>query len=162
MPRTKKKRKVELYLSVGPLPDKYADQYRDHLLVFCDASKKRYGGLAAVLFDGFGAEPEISTSTIAPSGSNGLELQAVILGLQLAEQRYPGRSLVLFTDNQDAVSRLTRKKALGVDHDAPLSLMLEEHGIANVLGRSEICWIKSHWTSRGNALADQYARKAAD
>lgn len=160
--RSKKKRPVVFHLSDGPLPRKNADEYRDLLLVFCDASKKRHGGLAAVFFHEAHPEPDIATCTVATAGSNELELQAVLFGLQLAEQRYPGKPLALFTDNQDAANRLNMKKALGAHHDLPLGLMLQERGIDHALDRSHIRWIKGHRTCRGNALADQYARQAAD
>jgi len=162
MPKRRKKKIVRIiHQSVGPLPLRLAAQYADHLLVFSDASQKRHGGLAAVLFATPDSEPLVSTRTVPIMGSNELELQAALFALGQAGQHFPGRRLALFSDNQDAVIRLLRTQEKGSAQDPELLQMLTEHGIADTLDNATICWIKGHSTCRGNTLADQHAAEAA-
>lgn len=169
MPKRRPKKKDRLlYPSVGPLPAKYAGRFAGHVLVFSDASEKRHGGQAAVIFADPAGEPEISSRTTALIGSNEQELQAALFALQLAGKRFPEARLALFSDNLDAVNRLQRAKMLGLADDGELAQMLA--GLAQMLAgldsaplleRAEISWIKAHATCRGNRLADQHAALAA-
>ncbi len=162
MPRRRKKKTVRIiYPSAGPLPLRLAARYAGVLLVFSDASAKRHGGLAAVLFDTAESEAVISTQTVPIVGSNELELQAALFALTQAEQHFPGRPLALFSDNQDAVIRLTRTQEKGSTQDPELSQMLSERGIALLLDHATIYWIKGHSSCRGNMLADLHAAEAA-
>jgi ribonuclease HI len=162
MPKRRKKKIVRIiHQSAGPLPLRLAAQYADHLLVFSDASQKRHGGLAAVLFDNPESEPLVSTRTVTIIGSNELELQAALFALAQAQQHFPGRQLALFSDNQDAVIRLARTQEKGSAQDPELLQMLAENGISSLLENATICWIKGHSTCRGNTLADIHAAEAA-
>ena len=163
MPRKRKKKTIRvLYPSAGPLPLRFAGQFADRLLVFSDASMRRQGGLAAVLFGDADAAPLVATRSVPLTGSNELELQAALFALQQAHQHFPGRPLALFSDNQDAVSRLSRGRERGLLDDPGLAHMLGEQGIPDILSKASIHWIKSHATCRGNPLADQHAARAAD
>lgn len=163
MPRKRKKKTVRvIYQSAGPLPLRFASQFADRLLVFSDASIRRQGGLAAVLFGDADGTPLVATRSVPPAGSNELELQAALFALQQAHQHFPGRQLALFSDNRDAVSRLSRGRERGLLDDPGLVGMLGEHGIPDGLAQASIHWIKSHATCRGNTLADQHAGMAAE
>jgi ribonuclease HI len=138
-----------------------ADRFADCRLIFCDASLKRHGGLAAIVFPSADGEPMVSTLTVAVTGSNELELQAALFGLQQGQLHFPGEPVVLFSDNRDAVDRLGRAKSLGLDQDPALAAMFEALGITAILDRATPCWVQAHSTCRGNALADQHASAAA-
>lgn len=162
MPRRRKKKNPPLiYPSAGPLPWRLADRFAGCLLVFSDASQKRLGGIAAVLFGDADGEPLVATRSLPAMGSNELELQAALFAIQQAQQHFPGRPYALFSDNQDTVSRLNRARSQGLVEDAELAQMLAAAEIAETLGEAEICWIKGHATCRGNILADQHATAAA-
>ena len=147
------------------MPPRYAGRFDGRLLVFSDASLKRHGGLAAVLFDGDEEAPRVGTRSVPAAGSNELELQAALFGLAQARAHFPGRSLALFADNQDAVLRLERAKALGVAQDPALGGMWAALGgnedLAATLADAALCWVKGHGKCRGNALADAHAATAA-
>jgi len=162
MPRRRKKKIVRfIHPSAGPLPLRLAPLHVGELLVFSDASQKRHGGLAAVLFDKPDDEPRVSTRSVALTGSNELELQAALFALAQAQQHFPARPLALFSDNQDAVARLNRSKTDGLAHDPELLRLMLEFGIAETLSNASICWIKGHGSCRGNILADLHAAEAA-
>jgi ribonuclease HI len=162
MPRRRKKKPVRvIYPSQGPLPLRLAPLYAGQLLVFSDASQKRHGGLAAVLFATPESETVVRTRTVAIMGSNELELQAALFALEQAQELFPDRPLALFSDNQDAVVRLNRGKTLGLDQDPELRQHVAEINLGDMLANASICWIKGHSSCRGNILADQYAVEAA-
>lgn len=114
-----------------------------------------------MIFDDPDAEPVVTGCTVPLIGSNELELQAALFALLQAERFFPGRQLALFTDNQDAASRLNRAKALGMGQDGSLAEILPALDVANSLSRASIRWVKGHSSCRGNTLADRYARDAA-
>lgn len=158
----RKRRVVRVnHLSPGPLPAKLAARFTGQLLVFSDASCKRHGGLAAVLFDDHAGEPIIASRAVALAGSNDLELKAAVFALEEGSRRFPGRSLALFSDNSDAVARLTRAAALGLAQDAALAAICGTPGVAAALAGASFCWVRGHGTCRGNALADLHAAAAA-
>lgn len=162
MPRKRKKKIVRLiHQSAGPLPLRYGDRFAGCLLVFSDASLKRQGGLAAVLFSNPESAPLVATRSVPLLGSNELELQAALFALQQAHQHFPGRQLALFSDNQDAVNRLSRGKEQISPGDPDLAQMLAALDIPEALDHASIHWIKGHGTCRGNTLADQHAAAAA-
>jgi len=162
MPKRRKKKLVRvIHPSPGPLPLRLAPLYVDKLLVFSDASQKRQGGLAAVLFATPASEALIETRSVPITGSNELELQAAIFALEQAQRHFPDRPFALFSDNHDAVLRLNRGKTEGLVQDAELRQRLEGSGIADSLSKATICWIKGHGSCRGNILADQHAAEAA-
>jgi ribonuclease HI len=162
MPRRRKKKTVRIiHPSVSPLPLRLAPLYAGHLQVFSDASQKRHGGLAAILFATPDSEAIARTRTVAITGSNELELQAAFFALEQARLLFPGQPLALFLDNQDAVSRLNRGKTQGLDQDAELLHMLGALDLIETLANASICWIKGHGSCRGNILADQHAAEAA-
>jgi ribonuclease HI len=135
--------------------------YAEHLQVFSDASQKRHGGLAAILFATPDSETIARTRTVAITGSNELELQATLFALEQARLLFPGRPLALFSDNQDAVSRLNRGKTRGLDQDPELLHLLIALDLVEMLANASICWIKGHGSCRGNILADLHAAEAA-
>ena len=161
MPRKKPKKKRVIYQSIGPLPARIEGRYVGQLLVFTDASNQRHGGLAAVLFDPEATEPLVEVCTIPSMGSNELELQALLFGLFQAERHFPARPLTLFSDNIDAVNRLLRAKALGIQQDEGLKAAFPGLNIDLALTMADFCWIKGHSFCRGNTLADMHAREAA-
>lgn len=162
MPRRRKKKPVRIiHPSAGPLPLRLAARFVDQLLVFSDASQKRHGGLAAVLFADPDAEPLVATRTVAPIGSNELELEAALFGLEQAREHFPGQALTLFSDNLDTVTRLSRSRSLGLGQDPELAGMLAAQDLTTTLERSAFCWVQGHASCRGNALADQHAAAAA-
>jgi prepilin-type processing-associated H-X9-DG protein len=159
--RRKNKAASPLHHLGGPLPARFGDRFAGQLLVFCDASRKRHGGLAAVLFFD-GETVSVSAScTVPATGSNELELQANLFGLQQAERHFPGRPLAVFTDNQDAATRLNRASELGLAQDPALATMLHGLDLAGILAHASIHWVKGHSTCRGNVLADELAGAAA-
>ncbi len=160
MPRKKKTVRV-IHLSLAPLPPRHAVQHVDRLLVFSDASRKRQGGLAAVLFATPESEALVGTKSVPLVGSNELELQAAIFALAQVRQHFPGRPFSLFSDNQDAVLRLLRARQEGCAQDPELSRLLDQQDTAETLKDGTICWIKGHSTCRGNMLADMHAAAAA-
>ncbi len=160
--RRKKKIERVVHLSAGPLTERLVLRFPDQRLVFTDASRLRHGGLAAVLYRDAEAEPEAFTRSVAPIGSNELELQAAVFGLEQAAWHFPGQRFVLFSDNQDAISRLTRCKQRGALQDEQLSALFPGHDIDALLEHATPSWVQGHGRCRGNALADQHARLAAD
>lgn len=148
-------------MSEGPLPARFGDAFAGQLLVFCDASRKRHGGLASVLFSEANALPLTSTRTVPAIGSNELELQAALFALFHAGKHFPQRNLFLFSDNQDAVARLARAKDQGSESDPALASMLPELDLAGALARASFRWLKGHSSCRGNAIADELAAGAA-
>lgn len=164
--RRKKKIDRPVHLSAGPLPLRLAGRFADRPLVFSDASLKRHGGLAAVIFADPEAPPQVATQTVPAAGSNALELQALLFALATARRQLPaGSPLALFSDNQDAVIRLTRACCDGLAQDAELAEMLGE-GLGeadadDALAGVEFVWIKGHGSCRGNDLADRHAAGAA-
>ena len=162
MPRRRKKKALRIiHQSAGPLPLRLAERFTGQLLVFSDASLKRTGGLAAVMFGDPESEPLVATRSVPPDGSNELELQAALFALQQARRHFPERPLALFSDNQDAVSRLNRAIESGLAQDEALGSMLAALEIAAPLDNALICWVKGHASCRGNTLADRHAAAAA-
>lgn len=163
MPRRRKKKIVRvIHPSVSPLPVRLAPLYAGDLQVFSDASQKRHGGLAAILFVTPDSEALVRTRTVAVIGSNELELQAALFALEQARDLFPGRPPALFSDNQDAVLRLNRAKNQGLEQDPALRDMLGALDLAETLDHASICWIKGHGSCRGNILADRHAAEAAN
>jgi ribonuclease HI len=162
MPKRRKKKTVRIiFQSAGPLPAKFGDQYAGKVLVFSDASRKEQGGLAAILFADTEAPPIVKRLGVPLAGSNELEFQAAVFALSQAALNFPGRELALFSDNQDAVTRLSRAKAQGLAQDPALSGMLLERNMPLALDHAAIRWIKGHSSCRGNTLADCHAAEAA-
>ena len=159
--RRKKKIVRVIHPSAGPLPLKLAPGFAGRLLVFSDASCKRHGGLAAVFFDDHEGDPIVVTRTVPLGGSNELELAAALFALEEAARRFPGRPMALFSDNSDAVARLSRATSLGLAQDAILESLCGAPGVAAALAGATFCWVRGHATCRGNTLADQYAALAA-
>lgn len=159
--RRKRKAARIIYQSPGPLPVRIAEQYAGQPLVFSDASAKRNGGLAAVLFGTPEAEALIATQTVPQDGSNALEFQAVLFALSQAGINFPGQPFALFTDNRDAADRLQRAKIQGLAQDAELAQKLNQLGITDAFAHASFCWVKGHASCRGNTLADQHAAEAA-
>ncbi|MBP5987628.1 MAG: hypothetical protein KA538_10660 [Azonexus sp.] len=159
--RRKKKLERIMHLSAGPLPPKLAERHPSGPLVFSDASQLRHGGLAAVLFADASSEAQVATRTVPAIGSNELELQAAVFGLEQANRHFPGQPATLFSDNLDAVTRLDRAKALGSVQDAALLAMFAGLDIDTLLRHVSLCWVQGHGRCRGNALADLHARSAA-
>ena len=159
--RRKKKIVRVIHQTVGPLPLRLAERFAGDLLVFSDASQKRQGGLAAVLFGDAASAPLISTRSVPLLGSNELELQAALFALSQAQQHFPGRQLALFSDNQDAVARLSRACAQGLAQDPELMRMLAAFDLGTSLAHVAVCWVKGHSSCRGNTLADLHAAEAA-
>lgn len=155
--RRKKKIARVIHLSVGPLPLRLAGRFAGRPLVFSDASRKRQGGLAAVIFADQDAPPQVATRSVPVAGSNALELQALLFALATARPQFPGQPLALFSDNQDAVIRLNRALIEGLGQDDELAGMVDDGSLAGV----EFIWIKGHGTCRGNDLADRHAAEAA-
>jgi ribonuclease HI len=162
MAKRRKKKVVRIiYQSPGPLPQHIAEQYEGLALVFSDASAKRNGGIAAVLFSTPDAEAIIATQSVPLDGSNALEFQAVLFALSQASINFPGQKFALFTDNRDAADRLQRAKIQGLAQDAELTQKLNQLGITDAFAHASISWVKGHATCRGNTLADQHAAEAA-
>lgn len=163
MPKRRKKKTVRQYdLSPGALPAKLSDKFEGYVLVFCDASKKTYAGIAAILFAGNCSEPLAFAATTAMKGSNELELEAALFALHQANLQFPDQPIALFSDNQDTVVRLKNVRQHGIASDPFLSNRFANLNIHDALNRLSVNWIKSHSHCRGNALADQYAREVAN
>jgi hypothetical protein len=76
MAKKRKKKVVRfIYQSVGPLPLRLAGHYAGLPMVFSDASAKRCGGLAAVLFGDTNAEAIITTQSVPLDASNALSFR---------------------------------------------------------------------------------------
>lgn len=159
--RRKKKIVRVIQPSVSPLPVRLAPLYAGHLQIFSDASQKRHGGLAAVLFATPDSEALVRTRTVTIIGSNELELQATLFALEQARDLFPDQPFALFSDNQDAVLRLNRSKTEGLEQDPTLRQMLGQQELVDTLAKASICWIKGHGSCRGNILADLHAAEAA-
>jgi ribonuclease HI len=151
-----------------------AGDYPGKLLVFTDASKKHQAAVAAVLFPDQAGEPVVAMQQMAMIGSNELEFQAVLYGLLQAQLSFPDRPLALFSDNQDAIARICRAKALGLEQDPALSgtalsgvfpaLKTEQAlsvALSVALTLASFHWVKAHHYCRGNRLADEYAGQLA-
>ncbi|MDE2441775.1 MAG: hypothetical protein KGP14_12190 [Betaproteobacteria bacterium] len=160
----RRKKKVEriVPLSPGPLPERLLRRLSDHGLLFTDASRLRHGGLAAILYRTAHAEPEIFTCTVPAIGSNELELQAAVFGLAQAARLFAGQRFTLFSDNLDAITRLTRCKERGIAQDKQLASFFPSLVFEALLQCAALSWIPGHGRCRGNALADQHARLAAE
>ena len=161
MPRRKRKPPAPLPLSIGPLPAKLSEQFAGQRLVFSDASRQHHGGLAAVLFTEGNDASHIATLSVPLAGSNELELRAAVFALQTASIAFAGMPFALFSDNSDAIKRLQRAQGQGSASDAGLSQMFSGADLDTLLGPVSLYWIKGHGRCRGNALADEQARRAA-
>lgn len=162
MAKKRKKKVVRfIYQSVGPLPLRLAGHYAGLPMVFSDASAKRCGGLAAVLFGDTNAEAIITTQSVPLDASNALEFQAALFALSQACKHFPGQPFALFTDNLDTANRLKLAKEQGLAQDAELAHGLNQMGMSDGLAQVSICWVKGHSSCRGNTLADQHAAVAA-
>jgi ribonuclease HI len=162
MPKKRPKQTIRRYTpSPSPLPARLAPAFAGLLQVFSDASQRRHGGLAAVLFADAEAEPLVVTRTVAIQGSNELELQAVLFALAQARLHFPGRPLALFSDNRDAIDRLDRACRQGLAADPALAALLAPEDLAGMLALSTFRWVRAHASCRGNLLADRHAALAA-
>ncbi|WP_306602466.1 hypothetical protein [Azonexus sp.] len=164
MRRKRQIKAAPLRASTGPLPDKIAGEYHGQLLVFTDASKRRQAAIAAVLFPDHAGEPVVLTEQVPMIGSNELELQGVLYGLLQARMLFPGRPIALFSDNQDAIVRLSRAKSVGIEQDAALVTIfpgLSMQVLEDVVRLASFRWVKAHHYCRGNLLADAAAGKIA-
>jgi len=157
----KKKVAPTIHLSAGPLPERLALRFPDQALLFTDASRLRHGGLAAIIYRSADAEPDIFTRSVPLDGSNELELQAAIFGLQRAALLLPEQPFALFSDNQDALVRLTRVKQSGASQDQQLTSLFPDTDFDTLLRYASLSWVQGHGRCRGNALADEQARVAA-
>lgn len=162
MPRKRPKKTIRHYTpSPAPLPARLAPAFAGRLQVFSDASQRRHGGLAAVLFADADAEPLIVTRTVAVQGSNELELQAVLFALAQARLHFPGQPLALFCDNRDAIDRLNRAGVRGLAADPALAALFAREELAGMLALATFHWVRAHACCRGNLLADRHAALAA-
>lgn len=162
MARRRKKNDLKtIQLSFGPLPQKLATHYAGQRMVFCDASLKSHGGLAAVLFADEFSEPLTFSRTVPPSGSNALELAAALFALGESCREFPDQPVTLFSDNLVAVTRLTKALAEGLSGDPELAILLANYAIYSLPVATRYQWIPGHATCRGNALADELAGLAA-
>ena len=159
--RRKKKAPPPIRLSAGPLLDRLSLPFSGQLLVFTDASRQQHGGLAAVLYAPTEDQPRIATRSVPAIGSNELELQAAVFGLEQAAHHFPGTRAALFSDNQDAVNRLRRAKTTGSRQDPALCTSFPQHDLDSLLANISLNWIPGHARCRGNAVADEQARSAA-
>lgn len=159
--RRKKKIGRSIHLSAGALPERLALRFADRALVFTDASRLRHGGLAAIIYRTADATPEIFTRSVPLDGSNELELQAALFGLEQAALRLPGQAFALFSDNQDAIVCLTRAKQPGALQDEQLGRRFPDANLHALLQHAAPSWVQGHGRCRGNALADWHARLAA-
>lgn len=160
--RRKRKALPPIHLSSGPLPHKLAERHTGHRLVFCDASLKQRGGLAAVLFDDELSEPLTFSRTVPGAGSNELELAAALFALTESLHRYPDQPVLLFSDNLVAMQRLDRAASPGgLANDPELAELLNQWAIERLPERTRYQWIPGHRNCRGNVLADELAGLAA-
>lgn len=159
--RRKKQAAPVRHLSTAPLPARLMPGFSDLPLVFTDASRLRHGGLSAVLYADAAGEPLSFARSVPLDGSNELELRAAVFGLEQADRLYPGMAFALFSDNLDAIRRLSRAKMLGCALDTELGERFPGQPLDAWLAQANLNWIKGHGTCRGNALADAQARAAA-
>jgi len=159
--RRKKQAAPVRHLSTAPLPARLMPGFSDLPLVFTDASRLRHGGLSAVLYADAAGEPLTFARSVPLDGSNELELRAAVFGLEQADRLYPGMAFALFSDNLDAIRRLSRAKMLGCALDTELGERFPGQPLDAWLAQANLNWIKGHGTCRGNALADAQARAAA-
>lgn len=159
--RRKKQAAPVRHLSTAPLPARLMPGFSDLPLVFTDASRLRHGGLSAVLYADAAGEPLTFARSVPLEGSNELELGAAVFGLEQADRLYPGMAFALFSDNLDAIRRLSRAKMLGCALDTELGERFPGQPLDAWLAQANLNWIKGHGTCRGNALADAQARAAA-
>lgn len=160
--RRKRKAPPPIHLSNGPLPQKLAERYAGHCLVFCDASLKQHGGLAAVLFHDEFSEPLVFSRTVPAEGSNELEMAAALLALAESLREYPDQPVALFSDNLVAMLRLDRAAISGgLENDPELAKLLKQWAIKSLPEKTRYQWIPGHRNCRGNAIADEVARLAA-
>lgn len=159
--RRKKQAAPVRHLSTAPLPARLMPGFSDLPLVFTDASRLRHGGLSAVLYADAAGEPLTFARSVPLDGSNELELRAAVFGLEQADRLYPGMAFALFSDNLDAIRRLSRAKMLGCALDTELGERFPGQPLDAWLAQANLNWIKGHGTCRGNALADAQARVAA-
>lgn len=159
--RRKKQAAPVRHLSTAPLPARLMPGFSDLPLVFTDASRLRHGGLSAVLYADAAGEPLAFARSVPLDGSNELELRAAVFGLEQADRLYPGMAFALFSDNLDAIRRLSRAKMLGCALDTELGERFPGQPLDTWLAQANLNWIKGHGTCRGNALADAQARVAA-
>lgn len=158
--RKKKKPLRVIYPSAGPLPARIAALFDDKVLVFSDASLKKMGGLSAVFFQNHESSPQIFTRSVTATGSNELELQALVFAVQQSERLFSGSKRAFFSDNQDAVERIKQ-----MQNGIEVTQLKQMFGqISPNLNPQEITfhWIKAHGTCRGNLIADEQARLAAE
>ena len=159
--RRKKQAAPVRHLSTAPLPARLMPGFSDLPLVFTDASRLRHGGLSAVLYADAAGEPLTFARSVPLEGSNELELGAAVFGLEQADRLYPGMAFALFSDNLDAIRRLSRAKMLGCALDTELGERFPGQPLDAWLAQANLNWIKGHGACRGNALADAQARAAA-
>ena len=159
--RRKKQAAPVRHLSTAPLPARLMPGFSDLPLVFTDASRLRHGGLSAVLYADAAGEPLSFARSVPLDGSNELELRAAVFGLEQADRLYPRMAFALFSDNLDAIRRLSRAKMLGCALDTELGERFPGQPLDAWLAQANLNWIKGHGTCRGNALADAQARVAA-
>ena len=163
MPRRRKKKIVRVvYPSAEPLPLRLAPRYAGHLQVFSDASQKRHGGLAAVLFATPASEAVVKSRTVPIVGSNELELQAALFALEQARLLFPKLPLALFSDNQDAVIRLNRCKTEGLAQDPELQEMLRHMALGDTSTRRRPrARLHSHGQPQNSANFENAQNKSA-
>lgn len=160
--RRNRKPAAPIHLSAGPLPERLMTDFAGYRLLFTDASRLRHGGLSVVLYADPASEPAVFTRSVALDGSNKLELQAAVFGLEQASRLYPGQAVALFSDNRDALAWLA-----GIQSSPPCEPgNIGAAGIPGTalhaqLAHTTLHWIKGHGRCRGNALADRHARLAA-
>lgn len=110
-----------------------------------------------MIFADQAGEPLIRTRSVPAIGSNELELLAALFALGEARAQFPARRLALFSDNHDAVTRLSRAATLGVAQDPVLAAICS----SSLLDAASFHWVPGHANCRGNTLADLHAAAAA-
>lgn len=160
--RRNRKPAAPIHLSAGPLPDRLMADFAGCRLLFTDASRLRHGGLSVVLYADTASEPAVLTRSVALDGSNQLEMQAAVFGLEQASRLYPGQSLALFSDNRDALTWLaTIQLSPAGGPDEWGAAHFPGSDLRALLAHTTLHWVKGHGRCRGNALADRHARLAA-
>ena len=161
--RRNRKPTAPIHLSAGPLPDRLMADFAGCRLLFTDASRLRHGGLSVVLYADTASEPAVFTRSVALDGSNQLEMQAAVFGLEQASRLYPGQSLALFSDNRDALAWLAAIQSSPASGPGEFGAAagLPGSDLHALLAHATLHWIKGHGRCRGNALADRHARLAA-
>lgn len=160
--RRNRKPATPTHLSAGPLPDRLMADFAGCRLLFTDASRLRHGGLSVVLYADTASEPTVFTRSVALDGSNQLEMQAAVFGLEQASRLYPGQALALFSDNRDALAWLAAIQSSPASGPGEWgAARLPETNLRALLAHATLHWIKGHGRCRGNALADRHARLAA-